>query len=136
LIKIAGFSTAGRQQGSPSGQHWVAVLEKKMNKVSNGKRTGFSLMELLAVVTILGIIAAIIVPRVTVSSDTAKAKVNAHNKATINAAVERYYIETGAWPADNLSDIGADTDYFPDGVPTNPVSGTPYTLNSTTHRVN
>jgi general secretion pathway protein G len=107
-----------------------------MNKVSNGKRTGFSLMELLAVVTILGIIAAIIVPRVTVSSDTAKQKVNAHNKATINAAVERFYIETGAWPADNLSDIGADTDYFPDGVPTNPVTSTPYTLNSTTHRVN
>jgi general secretion pathway protein G len=107
-----------------------------MNKVRNGKRTGFSLMELLAVVTILGIIAAIIVPRVTVSSDTAKQKVNAHNKATINAAVERYYIETGAWPANDLSDIGADTDYFPDGVPTNPINGNPYTLNATTHRVN
>ena len=52
------------------------------------KRRGFSLMELLAVVTILGIIAAIIVPRVTVSSDTAKAKVNAHNKATINAELK------------------------------------------------
>jgi prepilin-type N-terminal cleavage/methylation domain-containing protein len=107
-----------------------------MNKVRNGKRTGFSLMELLAVVTILGIIAAIIVPRVTVSSDTAKQKVNAHNKATINAAVERYYIETGSWPANDLSDIGADTDYFPDGVPTNPVTGAAYTLNGTTHRVN
>jgi prepilin-type N-terminal cleavage/methylation domain-containing protein len=30
---------------------------------SDNKRSGFSLMELLAVVTILGIIAAIIVPR-------------------------------------------------------------------------
>src|SRR5687767_8675581 len=107
-----------------------------MSKVKNGKRTGFSLMELLAVVTILGIIAAIIVPRVTVSSDTAKAKVNAHNKATINAAVERWYIEQGSWPADNLSDIGANTSYFPDGVPANPVNGAAYTLNSTTHRVN
>jgi general secretion pathway protein G len=107
-----------------------------MNRITNRKRTAFSLMELLAVVTILGIIAAIIVPRVTVSSDTAKAKVNAHNKATINAAVERWYIETGAWPAANLSDIGADTDYFPDGIPTNPVSGAAYTLNATSHRVN
>jgi type II secretory pathway pseudopilin PulG len=93
-------------------------------------------MELLAVVTILGIIAAIIVPRVTVSSDTAKAKVNAHNKATINSAVERWYVEKGAWPANNLSDIGADVNYFPDGVPTNPVNNTAYTLNATTHRVN
>jgi general secretion pathway protein G len=114
----------------------LPYLENIMNKVNKGKRTAFSLMELLAVVTILGIIAAIIVPRVTVSSDTAKQKVNAHNKATINAAVERWYIEKGSWPAANLSDIGADVTYFPDGVPTNPVNSTPYTLNATTHRVN
>lgn len=107
-----------------------------MKKISNSKRSGFSLMELLAVVTILGIIAAIIVPRVTVSSDTAKQKVNAHNKATINAAVERWYIETGAWPSSDLSDIGADTDYFPDGIPVNPINGGAYSLNATTHRVN
>jgi general secretion pathway protein G len=106
-----------------------------MYKFKHRKRSGFSLMELLAVVTILGIIAAIIVPRVTVSSDTAKQKVDAHNKATINAAVERFYIETGAWPAADLSDIGADTDYFPDGIPTNPVSGAAYALDATSHRV-
>lgn len=100
------------------------------------KRRGFSLMELLAVVTILGIIAAIIVPRVAVSSDTAKQKVDAHNKATINAAVERWYIEKGTWPANDLSDIAADLDYFPNGIPTNPIDGSAYTLDSTTHRVN
>ena len=107
-----------------------------MIKSKNGMRTGFSLMELLAVVTILGIIAAIIVPRVTVSSDTAKAKVNTHNKATINAAVERWYIETGTWPANNLTNIGADVNYFPDGLPKNPINNSSYTLNPTTHRVN
>src|SRR5262249_6959162 len=96
--------------------------------IRNHNRSGFSLMELLAVVTILGIIAAIIVPRVAVSSDTAKTKVNSHNKATINAAVERWYIEKGAWPANNLSDIGADLNYFPSGIPTNPVDGSSYTL--------
>ncbi len=109
---------------------------KNMVKYKNGKRAGFSLMELLAVVTILGIIAAIIVPRVTVSNDTAKAKVNAHNKATINAAGERWYIEKGAWPVAAMTDIGADVNYFPDGIPTNPVNNSAYTLNATTHRVN
>jgi len=98
-------------------------------------RRGFSLMELLAVVTILGIIAAIIVPRVTLSSDTAKTKVDAHNKATINAAVERWYIENGSWPANDLSDIGADTDYFPSGIPANPIDSSAYALNATTMRV-
>ena len=107
-----------------------------MKSIGVRKRAGFSLMELLAVVTILGIIAAIIVPRVAVSSNTAKTKVNSHNKATINAAVERWYIEKGAWPANNLSDIGADANYFPDAVPVNPTTGAAYTLNATTHRVN
>ena len=100
------------------------------------RKRGFSLLELLAVVTILGIIAAIIVPRVTVSSTTAKTKVRDHHKATINAAVERYYIDTNAWPANDLSDIGANVNYFPSGIPTNPVDGSPYSLNATTHRVN
>jgi general secretion pathway protein G len=100
------------------------------------KKTGFSLLELLAVVTILGIIAAIIVPRVTVSSATAKTKVRDHHKATINAAVERYYIDNNTWPANNLSDIGTNVNYFPDGLPVNPIDGTAYTLNTTTHRVN
>lgn len=107
-----------------------------MLKGKNRKNRGFSLLELLAVVTILGIIASIIVPRVSSSSTTAKQKVRDHHKATINAAVERYYVNTNGWPASDLSDIGADVNYFPDGIPTNPVDGSAYTLNATTYRVN
>jgi prepilin-type N-terminal cleavage/methylation domain-containing protein len=99
------------------------------------RRTGFSLIELLAMVTILGIVAAIVVPRLAVSNDTAKAKLSNHNKATVNAAVERWYLEKGSWPADDLSDISADTNYFPNGMPTNPVGTSAYKLNPTTHRV-
>ena len=94
-----------------------------MLQASEHVARGFSLLELLAVVTILGIIAAIIVPRVTVSSSTAKTKVRDHHKATINAAVERFYVDTNTWPANDLSDIGANANYFPDGIPTNPVDG-------------
>ncbi len=107
-----------------------------MKTRKSNKKGGFSLLELLAVVTILGIIAAIIVPRVTVSSDNAKTKVAAHHKATINSAVERYYVNTGGWPANDLTDIGADVNYFPDGIPANPIDASAYTLNATTHRVN
>ena len=107
-----------------------------MKSIGHHKRAGFSLMELLAVVTILGIIAAIIVPRVAISSDTAKTKVNAHNKATINAAVERWYIDKGVWPVAAMTDIGADVNYFPDGIPVNPLTNAAYSLNATTHRVN
>jgi prepilin-type N-terminal cleavage/methylation domain-containing protein len=99
------------------------------------RRRGFSLLELLAVVTILGIIAAIIVPRFSVSSSTSKAKVRDHHKATINAAVERFFVDNNSWPATDLSDIGVNASYFPDGIPTNPVDGSAYSLNATTHRV-
>jgi general secretion pathway protein G len=107
-----------------------------MSRIPQRRYRGFSLLELLAVVTILGIIAAIIIPRVTVSSTTAKTKVRDHHKGTINAAVERYYIDNNVWPANDLSDIGANASYFPSGIPLNPVDSTPYTLNATTHRVN
>jgi len=99
------------------------------------KRKAFSLLELLAVVVILGIIAAIVVPRVTSSSDLAKQKVNAHNKGTINAAVERYYINEGSWPATTLAEMD-NNNYFPDGIPVSPYDGsTQYTIDATTHRV-
>src|SRR5438045_1491925 len=111
-----------------------------MKPVRQGKnmsrRRGFSLLELLAVVTILGIIAVVVIPRISVSSSTAKTNANNQNKAEINAAVERWYFNNGTWPANNLSDIGADTNYFPAGVPANPVDGSAYTLSATTHRCN
>ena len=98
-------------------------------------KSAFSLLELLAVVTILGIIAAIVIPRVTASAAKSKEKTCYYNRAQINAAAERWYVEKGAWPANNLSDIGADSHYFPDGIPMCPVSGRPYWLHPTTHRV-
>ncbi len=107
-----------------------------MKNRKRNKKGGFSLLELLAVVTILGIIAAIIVPRVTTSSNTAKQRVRDHHKATINAAVERWYVDKGSWPALDLSDIGADANYFPEGIPANPVDNSAYSLNATTYRVN
>lgn len=98
-------------------------------------RKAFSLLELLAVVTILGVIAAIIIARFTTTTTTAKNKLNVHNKAVINAMVERYYMETGSWPSANLNEL-ATPNYFPDGVPKSPYDGTTqYTIDAATHRV-
>ncbi len=99
------------------------------------RRSGFSLLELLAVVTILGIVAAVILPRVTTTSTVAKEKTCYHNRAEINTLVEQYRLKTGNWPANNLSDIGADVNYFPQGIAVCPVSGEPYRLDATKHRV-
>jgi prepilin-type N-terminal cleavage/methylation domain-containing protein len=77
----------------------------------------FSLLELLAVVVILGILAAAIVPRVVTSSQDARVSVHQHNLGEINAAVERYYIEEGTFPATIAALV---PDYLPGGVPAVP----------------
>jgi prepilin-type N-terminal cleavage/methylation domain-containing protein len=98
-------------------------------------RAAFSLKELLAVVAILGLLAALIVPRISGGNDVAKEKTCVHNRTELNITVEQYYLHTGTWPANDLSDIGADVNYFPDGLPTCPVTGAPYRIDPTTHRV-
>lgn len=97
------------------------------------RRSGFSLLELLAVVVILGIIALVIIPRISFSSATAKENACFQNKAEINSAVERYYFNNGSVPA-ALADINT-AEYFPDGIPNCPVSDTAYTLDAVTGRV-
>ena len=64
-----------------------------------------------------------------------KERVETHHIATINGAVERWYINRSYWPAFDLSDIGADKDYFPGGIPRSPVDGHSYSLDPATHRV-
>ena len=97
------------------------------------RQSGFSLLELLAVITIIGFLATLILPRVSSSIDTAKEKTCFHNRAQINSAVEVYVLNNDAFPT-NLSDIDT-IDIFPDGIPTCPVSGVAYALDPTTHRV-
>ena len=101
-----------------------------------GRRgAGFTLLELLIVVVILGVLAAVVIPRVSVTAAEAKRNACQHNKAVINEAVERWHSEKGAWPMSNLNDIEADPTYFPDGLPVCPVNGQKYTLDPITHRV-
>jgi len=104
-----------------------------MKKVALDRSSrGFTLLEMLAVVTILGIIAAVVVPRFANFTDTSKTNVAQHHIAQLNAIVERHYIDSSAWPT-NLTELV--TDGYIDAVPTHPDSSKTYSLNTTTNRV-
>jgi prepilin-type N-terminal cleavage/methylation domain-containing protein len=96
-------------------------------------KTGFTLVELLVVVMILGALAAVAVPRIGLSAMNAKIRACETNVDLINSQIELYYAQEGRWPR-RLTQIVDDPNYFPDGTPDCPL-GTPYTYSRTTHRV-
>jgi prepilin-type N-terminal cleavage/methylation domain-containing protein len=100
--------------------------------VRNKRYRGFSLLELLAVVTILGVLAVIIVPRISIPGYNAKSKVCDQYVSDINAAIERYYFDNGTFPT-TLGDLTPN--YYPEAIPPCPANGAPYAIDGTTHSV-
>ena len=97
--------------------------------------TAFSLMEIMAVLVILGILAAVMVPRMSAHQDKGKKSACYANKGDIELQVKLWKRNKSSYPAANLSDIGADVSYFPGSLPVCPVDGTAYTIDTTTGRV-
>lgn len=106
------------------------------------RKKGFTLVEVLLVIIIIGVLAAIVIPRITFTKTEAQEQACRANIAALNSQIELYRLDTGDWPpatptaaADAFWD---DIDYFPEGPPTCPVTGTTelnYTIDATTHRV-
>jgi general secretion pathway protein G len=100
------------------------------------KNAGFTILEVMLVVILISILAAIVIPRAVVSTKQAKVQSCEMNRAIINKQVESYYFLEATWPIDSLSDIKSNVNYFPDGIPTCPVDQSSYKLAvSPYHRV-
>jgi type IV pilus assembly protein PilA len=108
-----------------------------INKISGGSfmlklfmrsKKGFTLVELMVVVVILGILVAIAVPIYNNVTGDAQKKACAANERTLEGAVAMYQAANGGKMPDNLNVL---VPGFIEAVPTCPVDGTSgYTLNS------
>lgn len=78
---------------------------KDLHVVKTNKQTGFTLVELLIVVIILAILAAIVVPQFSAATDDAKLSALDTNLANVRAAIDLYYQQHGEYPGD-LTSIG------------------------------
>ena len=95
----------------------------------------FTLLELLAVLTLIGLLATIALVNFRPVSSATKKRACYVTKGEIELQVGLWHRNHGSWPQSNLANIGADPAYFPEGLPTCPVDGSAYTIDSTTHRV-
>lgn len=65
---------------------------------------GFSLIELLVVLVILGLIAGLVVPNIIGRTEVAKAKAAKAAIVSLSSAVDGYYLDVGS-PPENLDDL-------------------------------
>jgi len=102
--------------------------ERHMKKPArrNQTRRGFTLVELVVVVLVLGIIASVAAPKMFDTASDARQNATIQSLAVIRDSIELYRAQNGAYPGDagTEADFKNDMDTFLKGVfPTNQISG-------------
>jgi prepilin-type N-terminal cleavage/methylation domain-containing protein len=99
-------------------------------RINTNRRGGFTLVEIMIVVAIIGLLAAIAIPNFVKARKTAQGNACIANMRQIDAAIQQYAMEN------NIADDGAVTTenivpYLRDGMPTCPMGNKPYVLPGT-----
>lgn len=96
-----------------------------MRNTNRTKRSGFTLVELVVVILVLGIIAAVAAPKMFDTAGDARDNTTITSLEVLRDAIELYKAETGAYPGEvDVADLKADlTDYVNGAFPKSQVPG-------------
>jgi len=94
-------------------------------------KRAFTLVEVILVVVIVGILAAIVIPRITYTKVEAQKQACNANVSALNAQIELYHVKEEDWPASLTTLV---TDDYIDAVPVCPF-GTAYVYSTGDYRV-
>ena len=85
------------------------MTKRDLRKISRQASAGFTLVELLLVITILGILAAMVVPQFTGQGETARIATTRSSISGISTAINTYEVQVGKFP-DSLDDLTTETE--------------------------
>jgi prepilin-type N-terminal cleavage/methylation domain-containing protein len=80
------------------------------------KRTGFTLIEILIVVTIIGVLLGLVIPALTIGPKKARIVETSSLIQRIKAALDKYQSDFGDYPPSSIADIGFATNGINDGI--------------------
>ena len=103
LKQESGFTRAGRQ-----GLFWVTTIcesknKKGIMKLKLHRGAGFTLVEIMIVVAIIGLLAAIAIPNFVKNRNTAQASACIVNMKQIDSAIDQYAVENNKRDSDPIT---------------------------------
>ena len=94
----------------------LGVILQRSPVLQGGGGSGFTMVELVMVIVIIGLLAAIIVPKYTAQREQAGIAATKANLESLRTAVSMFYGQEGYWPSANLTELvsgsGSGTQYI------------------------